>query len=125
MASSGGSSAVRLSAAITSFFQIAGSIGFGWGPSKPWTDRGTAKQHNDTHQRQPALVCGHAYGGLYLTGGMIERLNEKGLFDFQSLEKYFVLDCVDSVKHDLGATKIALVKEPYLAMKGLCEALNA
>ncbi len=69
-----------------------------------------------------AVVTGHAYGGLYLTGGIIDRLMEKGLFDLESFEKHFILPGASSVTRDLDATKIALIKDPYLAMRGLLAA---
>jgi len=69
-----------------------------------------------------AVVAGHGYGGLYLTGGMVDRLNAGNLFDFDSFSACFSLPSVSSVERDLAATQIALVKEPHLAMRGLLQA---
>lgn len=71
---------------------------------------------------QNAVLCGHAYGGLYLTGGMTDRLIERGLFDFQLFEKFFVLPVADQVTRDMDATPVYHVTHPALAMKGLLEA---
>ena len=68
------------------------------------------------------VVTGHAYGGLYLTGGVLERLIDKGLFDFKYFERFFCLDVAASVKRDLNATPIIHVTYPYPALKGLLNA---
>lgn len=72
---------------------------------------------------QNAVITAHAYGGLYLTGGMVDRLKARNLFDFKSFEKFFVLKSVDSVTRALDATPIYYVTHPSLAMKGLMESL--
>ncbi len=69
-----------------------------------------------------AVVTGHAYGGLYLTGGVLERLIEEDLFDFAGFEKSFCLNAVSSVARDLKATPIIYITEPYPALKGLLNA---
>ncbi len=69
-----------------------------------------------------AVVTGHAYGGLYLTGGVLERLVEHGLFDFEQFEEYFCVEGVSSVKRDLEATPVYHVTYPYPALKGLLNA---
>ena len=69
-----------------------------------------------------AIVTGHAYGGLYLTSGVLERLVRKGLFDFRHFEKFFCLNAVGSVRRDLEATPIIHITYPYPALKGLLNA---
>lgn len=66
-----------------------------------------------------ATVCGHAYGGLYLTGGMLQRLAEKKLFDEKHFLKFFVLNAVESVRQDLDQTPVYHVTEENPALLGL------
>jgi len=66
-----------------------------------------------------AVVSGNAYGGLYLTGGVLERLVAAGLFDFEHFEKWFCVRAVDSVARDLNATPVCHITYPYPALKGL------
>ncbi len=73
-----------------------------------------------------AVVTGHAYGGVYLTGGVLDRLVAAGLFDDRAFKKYFILEGqVSSVKRDLQATPVLYVAKPYLALHGLMEAAHA
>lgn len=72
-----------------------------------------------------AVVTGHAYGGLYLWGGVLDRLEEQGLFDFHRFYEFFTLDVAVSVQRDLKATPITRVAMPYLALKGLMVASDA
>ncbi|MCF8496227.1 MAG: glucokinase [Alphaproteobacteria bacterium] len=66
-----------------------------------------------------AVVTGHAYGGLYLTGGILERLVEKNLFDFTLFKQCFILNNVSPVKKDLESTPIYRVSDPCPALRGL------
>lgn len=66
-----------------------------------------------------AVIAGHAYGGLYLTGGVIERLKAAGQFDARAFERWFNLNAVAPVMHDLGAMPIYHIIDPYPALKGL------
>jgi len=69
-----------------------------------------------------AVVTGHAYGGVYLTGGVLDRLMTAGLFDAAAFERSFMLDGAQSVRRDLGRTPVSYVSKPYLALHGLREA---
>jgi glucokinase len=69
-----------------------------------------------------SVIHGHAYGGLYLTGGIIEGLLSEGAFDFDTFEKVFCLDAVSCVKEDLQNTPIHIITDPYPALKGLIHA---
>lgn len=66
-----------------------------------------------------AVITGNAYGGLYIWGGVIDRLEEQALFDFNHFYEFFTLNVAASVKRDLGKTPVIRVTMPYLALKGL------
>ncbi len=66
-----------------------------------------------------AVITGHAYGGLYLTGGVLDKLEEQGLFDISHFKKFFDLQVAASVQRDLKATPIARITMPYPALAGL------
>jgi glucokinase len=68
---------------------------------------------------QTITVTGHAYGGLYMMGGVLERLEERNLFDFKSFENFFVLKGVASVQQALNDTPVIRVTDPALTFKGL------
>jgi glucokinase len=67
------------------------------------------------------IVTGHACGGLYLDGGMVQRLREQDLFDFDTFEKFMVLKPVPSVKRMLKAVPVYVVTDPYVSLRGLME----
>ncbi len=69
-----------------------------------------------------AVITGNAYGGLYLTGGVLERLIAADLFDFPVFEAGFLVGGVASVMQDLEATPVFAIKDPYPALKGLMRA---
>lgn len=71
-----------------------------------------------------AVVNGHAYDGLYLAGGVIDHLVAADLFDAAHFTKFFHLQGVASVTRDIVNTPIHYVKNPYLALYGLVEALK-
>lgn len=66
-----------------------------------------------------------AYGGLYLAGGVLDRLVESNLFDFVHFEKFFVGNYVPSVKSALDQTSVIHAFDPNLALNGLIRAANA
>lgn len=68
------------------------------------------------------VITGHAYDGLYLTGGVLEHLMKEGLFDFATFEKWFCIKGAPSVQTALENTPIIHVKTPYPAIKGLLHA---
>jgi glucokinase len=72
-----------------------------------------------------AAVAGDSFGGLYLMGGVVDRLVERGLFDFKSFEKFFIADTVPSVRTALDSTPVYRVTDPYIALKGLIKAAHA
>ena len=71
---------------------------------------------------QTAVVTGHAYGGLYLTGGVLDKLAAAKRFDFDLFRKFFVLPGVSSVRRALEETPVIRVTYPYLTLKGLVKA---
>ncbi len=66
-----------------------------------------------------SVIHGDSYGGLYLTGGIIEALVKEDRFDFDTFEQYFCFDGVISVKEDLQKTPIHIITDPNPALKGL------
>lgn len=69
-----------------------------------------------------SVIHGHAYGGLYFTGGVIEGLISEDKFDFDTFERWFCIDGVDCVNQDLQNTPIYYITDPYPALKGLINA---
>lgn len=67
------------------------------------------------------LVTTHGFGGVYLSGGLIDRLLEKELFDFASIEKMITVPVVPTVNHVVQATPVWYISDPFLALKGLKE----
>lgn len=67
-------------------------------------------------------VSGNSYGGLYLMGGVLDRLIEKSMFDLAHFQKFFTGGFVPSVKKSLDETPIIHVTDPYLALRGLVKA---
>ncbi|MFH1158232.1 MAG: glucokinase [Pseudomonadota bacterium] len=67
------------------------------------------------------VVTTHAFGGLYLDGGLIHRINDAGLFDFQTFSRFMTLNPVPVVKDRLESLPVFLVNDPYVALHGLLE----
>lgn len=65
------------------------------------------------------IVNGHAFGGVYLDGGIITRLREQGLLDVETIRRFMVLNPVDVVKEALEAVPLRLIDSPHVALKGL------
>lgn len=68
---------------------------------------------------QTIIVTGSSQAGVYLDGGVIQKLYKNGLLDHQALLKYAHACSNDVVQKSLISTPIYLVKEPYVALKGL------
>lgn len=66
-----------------------------------------------------------AYGGVYLTGGILERLSEKNLFDFAHFEKFFVLRLPPLIEKRVSETPVIQVTDPNLTLNGLIKAADA
>mgnify|MGYP000064769477 CR=1 FL=1 len=66
------------------------------------------------------VIAGHSYGGLYLTGGVLERLIEAKLFDKKLfLHAYENASALPAVKDALNGVSIYHVRYSYPAIKGL------
>lgn len=68
-----------------------------------------------------AAITGHAFGGLYLDGGIVQALHAAGLFDKAAFEKYLMLEVVPSVKERMKGMPVHLIRDPYVALRGLAE----
>ncbi len=62
---------------------------------------------------------GFSYAGVYLTGGIIDRLVGNNLWDQISFDRNFKQKNVPIVCHDVGATPLYWVKDEYIALSGL------
>ena len=69
-----------------------------------------------------SIIHGHAYGGLYLTGGVLQGLIAEGEFDFRTFEHWMCIDGVDCVARALKNTPVYFINDPYPALKGLIHA---
>lgn len=68
-----------------------------------------------------AIISGHAFGGLYLDGGMIQRLRERGLFDIRTVLDFMTLNPAPVVKERLEHLPVTAITDPFVAMRGLLE----
>lgn len=66
-----------------------------------------------------AVAFTNAYGGLYLAGGIIDRLVGASLFDYSTFATNFYQDSVPIVKADVAATPVYWVKDEFIALSGL------
>ena len=66
-----------------------------------------------------AILTLHAFGGLYLDGGVLQALRRHGKFDFAGFVRYLDLDVAPVVRAALAATPIHAVADPYIALRGL------
>lgn len=69
-----------------------------------------------THQ---AVAFGYSYGGIYLTGGVIDRLMIAGLFDSKTFMDNFIQKNVPIVVRDVMSTPIYWIKDEFVSLKGL------
>ncbi len=66
-----------------------------------------------------AASFGHSYKGVYMTGGIIDRIIEHGVFNAPAFFRYFTNNPVPVVAHDLDATPVYWVKDEFISLKGL------
>ncbi len=71
-----------------------------------------------------AVLSGHAFGGVYIDGGMVHRLREANLFDADRINRFFDLPGAPAVERDLGQTPLWVVNDPHVALTGLQELKN-
>jgi glucokinase len=65
------------------------------------------------------LAYGYSYGGLFLTGGITDRLMGQNLFDTTTFLKFLYRPNVPVVLHDVQSTPIFWVKDEFISLKGL------
>ena len=66
-----------------------------------------------------AIITGHAFGGLYLDGGVLHMLRIKGAFDSVSFLRFVDLAAAPVVRAALAQTPVYIVDDPYIALRGL------
>lgn len=66
-----------------------------------------------------AVMFGFSFGGIYLTGGIIDRLIGHNLWDGDSFLKSFKQKNVPIVVQDIAATPVYWVKDEFIALNGL------
>ena len=72
-----------------------------------------------------AVAFGHAYGGIYLTGGVIDRLMLAGLFRPDIFLSTFRQNNVEIVRHDVSATPVYWLKDEFISLRGLLRLAEA
>ncbi len=76
-----------------------------------------------------AVITGHAYGGLYLMGGVLDHIIKAQKFDWPVFESYLFSapKASEQVFKAITNTPVFHVKEPYLAFRGLlaCQKLTS
>jgi glucokinase len=72
-----------------------------------------------------AVVTTQGYGGVYLNGGMIDRLVEKNLFNFDMIHQSMMVPLIEYIDHIMKAVPVYYVSDPFLALKGLLEVKNS
>jgi glucokinase len=66
-----------------------------------------------------AVAFGYAYGGVYLTGGIIDRLMAAGLFDAETFLNNFHQNSVPIVREDVLATPVYWIRDEFVSLSGL------
>lgn len=64
-------------------------------------------------------ISGHAFGGIYLIGGMIEHLKEANAFDVESFNRFFILENVPLVDDQLRKTPLWRANLSHTTLYGL------
>ena len=68
-----------------------------------------------------ALVTGHAFGGVYLDGGLTQHLAAQGAFDRESFLKFMTLQAAEVVQDKIDGTPVFIINDPFVALQGLSE----
>jgi glucokinase len=68
-----------------------------------------------------ALVTGHAFGGVYLDGGLTQHLAAQGAFDRESFLKFMTLQAAEVVEDKIDSTPVFIINDPFVALQGLSE----
>lgn len=72
-----------------------------------------------------AVAFGYAYDGIYLTGGVIDRLMLAELFKVEIFLSTFRQNNVPIVQHDVAATPIYWLKDEFISLRGLLKLAEA
>lgn len=65
------------------------------------------------------VAFGYSYAGLYLTGGVIDRLMAHNLFDVNTFYQSLLQDNVAVVKNDVENMPIYWIKDEFISLRGL------
>lgn len=68
-----------------------------------------------------AAITGHAFGGLYMDGGIVQALQAAGMLDMEVFTRFLMLEAVPSVKARMAGMPVFLIRDPYVALRGLAE----
>lgn len=71
------------------------------------------------------VAFGYAYDGIYLTGGVIDRLMLAGLFKPDVFLSTFRQNNVPIVQHDVSAAPIYWLKDEFISLRGLLKLAEA
>ena len=66
-----------------------------------------------------AVAFGYAYGGIYLTGGVIDRLMLAGLFKIDTFMKFYLQDNVKIVRDHVESASVFWIRDEFVSLKGL------
>ncbi len=66
-----------------------------------------------------AVAFSYGYGGIYLTGGIIDRLVQAGLFDTQAFLEALRRPGVPVLNQHLAATPLRWVRDEFVSLRGL------
>ena len=66
-----------------------------------------------------AIIFSSSFGGVYLTGGVIDKLIEKEIFDTQTVLRYIHIKGAPVVNDILTAVPVYYITTPYLTLHGL------
>lgn len=69
-----------------------------------------------THQ---AVAFMYSYNGVYLTGGVIDRLKLAGLFDTETFLRSFHQANIPVVRSDVMATPVYWIRDEFVSLRGL------
>lgn len=71
-----------------------------------------------------AVAFGNSYGGVYLTGGIMDKLALLDLFDSSTFFDSFYQKNVPIVMADVLATPVYWIRDEYVSLRGLCARLE-
>lgn len=72
-----------------------------------------------------ALVTGHAFGGVYLDGGLTQHLMAQGAFDRETFLKFMTLQAAEVVQDKIDSTPVFIINDPFVALHGLSELVRS